>query len=123
MFTTLLSLALLSLPAHASPPRSALLGTYSGQGCYLKIAPAAGGQTDITFTDNWGDRTLWGVGRSLEAQLARGANPLVFDHARATMYDMTIHLEIELEGARPVAMRGMGHGMMGDTTIRCAFAR
>lgn len=124
MKATLLSLAFLSLPAFASPQRDALLGTYTGSnGCYLKIVPAAGGQTDVTFTDDMSDRTLWGVGHSLEAQLARGANPLVFDHQRATMYDMTIHLEIQLEAGRPVSMRGTGQGVYGGTVVNCAFAR
>jgi hypothetical protein len=107
--------------AVASPQRDALLGTYEGANCRLAIEAAKDGETDISFTDDMGERTLWGVGRSLEAQLARGATTLVFDHARESLGDMTIHLEVPLANGKPASMRGTGHGWVGDTRIGCAF--
>lgn len=114
---------LLPFTASASPQRDGLLGTYVGKNCHLGIASAPGGETDISFTDSMGERTLWGVGKSLEAQLARGASVLVFDHDRQSLGDMSVHLEIQLEGGRPISMQGRGHGWGGETVIGCRFDR
>jgi len=116
-----LLLALIPLSAFASPARDAILGTYRGEnGCYLRIAPVANGETDVTFTDSMSDRTLWGVGRSLEAQLATPQNQIALDHFRQGLGDVTAHVVITLEDGVPASMRGTVDGW-GHALVDCTF--
>jgi hypothetical protein len=93
-----------------------LLGSYSGNGCHLTIAA-----NEISFNDDMGDRTLWNTGHALRTQVSQGKGTLVFDHARSSLMDMTIHLEIRLENGRPVAYDVAGHGMFGGTALTCTL--
>jgi hypothetical protein len=112
---------LFALSAHASPARDAILGTYHGaNGCYLSIVPAAHGETDITFTDSMSDRTFWGMGRTIEAQLARKPNVLVISHNRASLGDVTAKVQIQLSNGVPAAMHGTVDGW-GHAEVNCVF--
>lgn len=119
-------LALLSSTASFAADRGPVMGTFNGtqpdgRGCYLKIELVRE-KIDLTFTDEQGWRTLWNVGRELDAQLARGTSELVFDHNRQSLGDATIHLVITRDSAgKPTSFRGTVDGWLhakADCTLR-----